>query len=895
MKNPLDLPIRYSKGRRTNFGRAKNYTHNWPHFLAQFKVPLRSKFSAAAFNRMSDLEQRDEKAANDWWYRTHNDGVIRNRGSGQPSDLVTLDFDYATPEFFERLRKFLRKRGWASMIHTSRRHTPGKPRFRLVILLAKQVGNDTYAAVSRILARELDADMKHVDAVSFRPAQMMFMPTVASDGEYVFEVFDGQPVDWQSHLDIFEMVEGDWRDVTKLPTVVGEKKLRETADKAEDPTEKDGPVGYFCRAYDVETAIEHFNLPYVRVDESSAKPRYSYTEGTTVNGAEVQDGGLFLYSHHGSDPCSDMLVNAFDLVRIHKFGKLDKDHDGEGLSPAKAPSWAAMIELAEQDKGYISSRMASKYDVEAMLADLPDDVFADIEEATEDDDMAATLADLVGDVPGVPVTPKNTSPIRLNKSGVPYLIQPRKRRAKPDPKWVDSLKVDQFGNIQSNVANLAYLFLHDLRFRDSIAFNEFENRPVIRTDIRSRLDWMPQLRVEKPLTGDAWQDFHDGYLRIILESPQGKGLPGWGLKVADRDLKVAVINTARSNVFNPVRETIESFDTVPGARADSLFVDYLGCPDTPYYRETARLFMIACVARVYEPGCKFDFMPVIFGPQGCRKSTMVKILGLSTWFGELEAKFGETQKLAEQMIGKWIMEVAELVSMTTSEVEPAKQFLSQTEVQVRMVYDRHPSIFKRQTTFIGTTNDSDFLKDETGNRRFWPIQCLLKQIDTDRLMENIAGLWAAAREEYKAMRAEHPHGDLPLFLRGEAEVFAAVVQDQALRPTPTMILGEQIKPLLDKMVTPDDFDGVNEGGVPKSAHLKYVSPGMVTTWLNDMGIRAAHKDAVPRALKVMGWRKTGAKARISGSGNPVAVYEPGPEQLARWAEEDEDNDLDSLI
>ena len=485
MLNPLALPIRYAKGRGNNFAKAKNFTHTWQHFSAQFENPPKSEVTTAGFNAMNDADQAAEKSSRGWWYRTTILGGSRNRASGQPSDLVTLDFDYATKEFFAHARKVLRKMGWACFIHTSRRHTPSKPRFRLVILLNKQVDNDTYGAVSRILARELDPEMAHVDKVSFRPAQMMFLPTVNKDGEYVFERFDGQPVDWQSHLDVFEAVEGDWHDVTKLPTAVGEKNLRETSEKAEDPTEKDGPVGFFCRAYDVEDAIEHFDLPYSRVDMPTGKPRYTYLNGTTTNGAEVQDGGLFLYSHHGSDPTSDMLVNAFDLVRIHKFGHLDKDFDGTGVSPAKAPSWAALIELCEKDQGYISSRMASKYDIDAMFDDLPEDVLAEMAEAGAGAEIAATLAEMVGEVV-TPVMAPSDNPIKLTPDGVPYLAKPRKRRPKPPKGWENNLKADQFGNVMSNVSNLAYLFLHDPRFSDSIAFNEFENRPVIYRDIRSK-------------------------------------------------------------------------------------------------------------------------------------------------------------------------------------------------------------------------------------------------------------------------------------------------------------------------------------------------------------------------------------------------------------------------
>lgn len=892
-----NIPVRFSRGKK-NFGRVKNRTLPWGHFKSLFREAPRSGETLYQYNKLTEAEQRDKKSAEGYWFRSATEGEIRRRDTALPSDLITLDFDYATPEFFESIRLNKPKFDFSYFIHTSRRHTPEKPRFRMVILNAEPVPNDQYPAVSRIVAHEVDPEMKHVDPVSFRPAQMMFMPTASKDSEYVFAAHDGDgPLDWQTRLAVFEATIGDWRDITKLPTVAGEK-LRETSEKAENPTEKEGPVGDFCRAYDVMEAIEAFDLPYEPVDAPSAKPRYTYTGGTTVNGAEVQDDGLFLYSHHGSDPVSDQLVNAFDLTRIHKFGHLDKDFDGDGKKPSDFPSWKAMLEFIEKDEKFQKSRLQSRYDLTAMFDSLWEEDQIEIEEAEEDEEIARLVgtvtqsespdADLLDDMglpvdqadPELPSTPASRhGHIGISERGIPYLKEPRKRRPRPSKDWTSNLEVNRNGEVLNNVANVTMILKHDLRFRDSMAFNLFSQKPVIIRPIRHRIEWLDQFDLDrqKEITGEPWQDSYDDLIRVILESANGPGKHGWGMKVSDRDLKSAVRIGCRSQSFHPIREVLESFVHDGEARAESLFIDYLGCPDDTYHRQAAKLWLVAAVARIYEPGHKFDFCPVLVGPQGCGKSTFASTLAMG-FFGELNASFHDTQKLAEEMLDRWIMEMPELVSMTRSEVEPAKQFISATTMTVRMAYDRHPTEYPRQCVFIGTTNNIDFLKDDTGNRRFWPIRVNVSQIDVPRLCKMVPQVWAEALLIYRKMRAEQPHGHLPLFLDRSATEIASDLQEQSRRPTEADTLAEQVYEILTRPIQDERFGDLPDNGSTEK-YFEIVTPGLIRDLLGDAKIST---QLLAAALQKCKWRKRGGRERISGIRG--SAYVPTEEFLAERQE-----------
>lgn len=901
--------VRFSQGTGRNFGKATNVTKSWKTFAKDFEKPIKTNERLQDYLKLPDADQAHLKSVAGWVYRTQVDGPIRNRGSGMPSDIATFDFDYATPEYFQLILSGAIMGNWEWFLHTSRRHTPEKPRFRLFVLLKKPVPNDMYVPVSRVMAEHFDPDMTHVDKVSFRPAQMMFRPTISKDGHFTFHRNPGEAVDWAELLEDFAMIRGDWHDLTNLPKVPGEE-VRETTDKAEDPTEKDGPVGDFCRAYSIEDAIEKF-LPdrYAPVDVASAKPRYTYLLGTTTNGAEVQDGGLFLYSHHGSDPCSDMLVNAYDLVRIHLFGDKDKTADDAAKPVSKRPSSLAMLDFIKTDDGYRRQVVKSRYDMSAMAEDFTDEDVGG--EAEVDPDYDPEIEDLVGapaaaprkapsrptaesdydddDVPDAPDAPPAPRPAASPNSGK---IVKKTKRPPPADDWMGKLEMTPNGVIIANSPNIAQIIQNDLRLRDSLEFNVFMQRLVTRKAIKTKLPFVANFMVANSGNGDPVEDHHATAVRMMLESPNGPGLPGYGLKgVTDRDLYAALDMAGRTNTFHPVQEYLSGLKLTGKSVAESLFIDWLGCPDTPYYRMASKHFLIAAVARAFEPGCKFDFVPILYGAQGVGKSTFISILARA-WFGELKSDFDDEKGLVEQMMGCWIMELPELSSIQRGKIEDVKAFVSARDSTCRLSYGRMPQTFPRQCVFMGSTNDEKFLIDATGNRRWWPINVMVERVDLPGFAAAVDQIWASAVHEYRLLRAEHPAGDLPLDLTStEAREEAYELQEAARLDGEAEGYAALLARWLDKPGDTNDF----ETTAPK--RRKYVS--VIEAWTDGLQQPTRHtqRDArfVGQAMRLLGWEQPEKVVRHRGM--VQRVYQPGPEVLARWAKEDgpEDDGTDDMI
>lgn len=890
MKNNDSLIVRYASGTGRNFGKATNHSKSWKTFRGMLKVPLTTSERLKDYLKLPDKDQQHLKSVNGWIYRTQVDGPVRNRGSGLPSDLLTFDFDYATPEFLEEILSGRICSQWEWFIHTSRRHTPEKPRFRLFVLLNKGIPNDFYGSASRIVGAQFDPDMTHIDKVSFRPAQMMFMPTASKDSEFIYHHNRGVPCDWQEELDTFELARGDWRDISNLPTTPGEH-LREATEKAEDPTEKDGPVGNFCRAYDIPAAIDKFlSDKYAPTDDHSAKPRYTYLGGTTTNGAEVQDDGLFLYSHHGSDPCSDMLVNAFDLVRIHLFGDKDKGVDLDDAPMAQRPSWKFMLDHIHSDKAYIAEVVKSKYDIAAMNEDFDVSDHADEIEIDEDDD-SAEIAALVGR----PVAKL----IARDLNGAPQSPSTAKRAKKAPPKenWIGDLELSRAGDIISNGPNITQIMQNDPRLRDSFEFNSFMEKMVSRKPIRTKLSFCPVYPIDDTINGTMIEDHHLFPVKALLQTENGPGKLGFGLKtVTQDDLYGAAEMTSRLNTFNPVVEFLESGLHDGLARMGTFFIDYCGCPDTPYFRAVSRLFLLGAVARAFEPGHKFDFAPILSGGQGKGKTTLIKILAKS-WYGELKADFSNENKLIESMFNAWIMELPELSAITRSRVEDAKAFISGTTSMTRLAFGRLAKLFKKKCVFIGSTNDDEYLVDNTGNRRFWPIPVQVEMIDTLKLAKNVDQIWWEATAMFKAMREAQPRGDLPLFLTGAALAEAESLQETARMTTEVDGYAEHLAPFLNKLVVPDEYDDFQEADVGRKnprkgpSHRHAVSVFECWKFGLEMGNKhtKADSNAIGQALRLLGWVPGSGQRRLAGQ--PRKHFVPGKDLLQRWKDEDDRNNL----
>lgn len=396
--------------------------------------------------------------------------------------------------------------------------------------------------------------------------------------------------------------------------------------------------------------------------------------------------------------------------------------------------------------------------------------------------------------------------------------------------WVSLLDINEEGGIKATLHNLRLIVENDTWTQGVMAFNEFTQEvvqrgtPGVKPD-RRRNQAKPTLQLtgaswqlRDPVNGDFWTEDKDNAIRALIESPKTQG--GYGIKVPDRDLRAAIDIVGRKNGFHPVREYLSGLKWDGESRVERLFIDYLGAPDDAYTRSVASLMMTAAVARVFEPGIKFDFAVILQGLQGRRKSTFINVLAKS-WFAELEGDFDDPKQMVEMMQGAWILEMPELGGFVRADVRHIKAFVSRRSDKVRLAYAKRAQEYHRQCIFIGSTNDDKFLKDDTGNRRFWPIRCGVDSIDTDRLEQEVDQLWGEALHLYRAMRAAKPRGGLPLYLTDEnAQSIAARLQESARVESADDAIAGQIEAWLDKPIASGDIAAPEEGTLRLATCLK---------------------------------------------------------------------------
>ncbi len=318
--------------------------------------------------------------------------------------------------------------------------------------------------------------------------------------------------------------------------------------------------------------------------------------------------------------------------------------------------------------------------------------------------------------------------------------------------WRKKLKITEKGGIASTIENVVVILNGDPLLAGRVALDLMANNIVA----LASLPW-------RSVTGSSqWVDSDDAALRYYLERK-------YGLSGKDKIFD-AVNVVALQNSFHPVKEYLESCEWDGVKRVDTLLVDYMGAEDNEYTRTVTRKVMAAAVARIYRPGCKFDNMLTLRGAQGLGKSSFIGLLG-GQWFSDTLTTVQGKEAL-EQIQGVWIMEVGELAGMRKAEVEAIKLFLSKRSDRYRPAYGRRLQEFPRQCIFIGSTNESQFLRDTTGNRRFWVVDTPnepLKDFWEELTPETVRLIWAEAVALYKA-------GE-PLYLSKDMEKIAREVQE----------------------------------------------------------------------------------------------------------------------
>ena len=682
-------------------------THDitWSEFLSRVRDPYRTPESVREYKAMGKEDRDRAKEAKGGFVGGALTGGQRTTENVKERWLITLDADSATPGMWETavlLHEF------CMAVYSTHSHTEENPRLRWVIPTDRPMTPDEYPAVARRVAAWLGIET--MDPSTYEVARLMYWPTCSEDADYYFREQDGPLLSVDEVLATY----GDndaWRDTALWPIAKKESEVRvRNIQKAGDPLEKPGIVGLFCRTYDVEDAIAEF-IPDVYTP-CEHNGRYTYAGGSTFGGAIVYDDGRFLYSNHATDPCCGMSVNAFDLVRIHKFGQLDAEA-GENKVVTKLPSYKEMVRwasgLEEVAKAQVAEGIARA-----------DEDFSDLlsEDALEEG----------------------------------------------DPDWEKKLTRDpKTGAVEETLSNAKLLVRNLPDFKGKLGFNPMTDSITVAGD----LPWRERKRRLNRAHRKASNSLDDIFAETEDAVPgvnadwQASDWPEfyaymeqWGFMTGKRKengmLENAVTSVAEEKMYHPIKSYLESLEWDGNERLDTMFIRWLGAEDNELNRVITRRWMIAAVDRIIRPGKQFDQILITCGPQGIGKSKLLRMLARGYFTNSISA-VNMGKATAELLQGMWIVELGELDGMRRGEQTAIKNFITATSDRYRSPYAREAKTHERQCVLAGTSNEGSFLRDDTGERRYWimPVHGGGDRGELKGFAGEIDQLWAEAVVRWK--------------------------------------------------------------------------------------------------------------------------------------------------
>ena len=764
----------------------KNRDISWEDLCQRVSSTIRTTETVEEYRKLKKGAQDNIKDVGGFVGGQLREGRRKN-GMVLCRSMLTLDMDYGEPGIWDEIDLL---HDFRCCVYSTHKHTPEHPRLRMIIPLARDITEEEYPAVARMVAKEVGIDL--FDDTTYEACRLMYWPSTSANGEFFYKTKDGPLLDPDAYLAKY----ADWHDASTWPVSSRQSEaVRRSITQQADPLEKPGIVGAFCRAYTIEEAIETFLSDVY--EPSSMNGRYDYIPADSAAGVVVYDG-KFAYSHHATDPVCGKLLNAFDLVRLHKFRELD-ENVGLDTPPGKLPSFKAMSDLA-----------------------------------LGDDKVKAVFAEE-----------------RIAQAAAEF----------SDEDWQNGLELDKSGHVKNTLRNLTLILENDPNLK-GVVFNQLLDG----MEIKGEVPWNHPSKF--------WRDADDAQLISYVDAHYGT--------FSARNYDIAVTKVADDRAYHPIREFIESlpeWDKVP--RVDTLLVDYLGASDTAYVRAVTRKTLCAAISRVLRPGCKFDSMLVLNGPQGVGKSTLIAKLA-GEWFSD-SLNLGDTKDktAAEKLQGYWILEIGELAGLKKAEVETLRSFLSRQNDIYRAAFGKRATPHLRQCVFFGTTNaESGYLRDTTGNRRFWPVKTPGngKKQSWNLTHEEILQIWAEALVYVR-------QGE-KLYLSAEMDALAKDEQREAMESDEREgLVREYLDTLLpERWAEMDLFErrnflsGSDFGGLQEKGTVRRASVSNMEIWCECFGkeranLRRTDSNELTGILARLGWKRADNKVRIPLYG-PQYVFVP---------------------
>lgn len=662
----------------------KNSDISWDDFCTRVSSTVRTTETVEEYRKLKKGQQDVIKDVGGY-VAGHLKAGRRKKGFVLCRSMILLDMDYGTPGVWDEV---IMKCDFRCCAYSTHKHTPEKPRIRLAIPLTRDVSEAEYPAVARMVAKDIGIDL--FDDTTYEAHRLMYWPSTSMNGEFWFRKKDGNDLNPDVYLNRYD----DWQDESTWPRSSRQSEVvRSGTAEAGNPLTKPGIIGAFNRTYTVEEAIDAFLSDVY--EPSAMNGRYDYIPADSSAGVVIYDS-VFAYSHHATDPACGKLLNAFDLVRLHKFRNLD-DKSAEDTPVSKLPSFKAMTELAVNDER-----------VKLLLAE---------------ERRAQASAEFAED----------------------------------DTDWEKNLEYEPRSTVLKNsLGNLLLILKNDPKLQ-GIRYNRLANQ-IYGDDA---LPW------ERPY--QAWRDADMAQLVAYVDKTYGT--------FSSRNYELALTKAADDRAYHPIRDYLDNLPEWDGTkRVETLLVQYFGAEDTEYTRMVTRKTLAAAVARIYQPGIKFDSMLVLNGKTDLGKSTFFARLA-GEWFSDSLnfTDMGKGKDAAEKIQGVWIVEIPELAGLSKMDVNNIKGFLSRQDDQYRPSYGRTVESHPRQCIIVGSTNaeNAGFLRDTTGNRRFWVVRVWGGSKKGWELPEaDVPQIWAEAKHYW--MQGEK------LYLEGSAAEQAKAEQTTAL-------------------------------------------------------------------------------------------------------------------